>query len=298
MKSSENLRVDAFSMCLADINSVGLDRLHALSMSVGWPHRAEDWQFVREVGQGIAALDEIGRVLGSAMWFEYGGAFATVGMVITSPRLQALGAGQWLMQRVFEEVGERDLRLNATRAARRLYQSLDFQPDRTVYQCQGVARRGGRTRESTVRGDVRPLGVQDLSDVVALDAAGFGVDRRDLVEKLFAQSVGYGLFDGGKLRAFALCRPFGRGHVVGPVVAFNDTEAIAVVHSHLSDHADDFMRLDTPMENGAFAAFLSHNGIILYDTVLTMSKSKSFADFFAGDVVSPITYAIASQALG
>ncbi|TIU57652.1 MAG: GNAT family N-acetyltransferase, partial [Mesorhizobium sp.] len=122
-------------MRIADIEDVELERLHALSLSVGWPHRAEDWQFLRGSGQGFVALDEIGRVLGSAMWFGHGSGFATVGMVITSPRLQTLGAGQWLMKRVFEKVGGRDLRLNATRAARRLYLSLDFQPEKTVYQC-------------------------------------------------------------------------------------------------------------------------------------------------------------------
>ncbi|TGU31125.1 N-acetyltransferase, partial [bacterium M00.F.Ca.ET.152.01.1.1] len=95
------------------------------SLSVGWPHRAEDWQFLRETGQGFVALDEIGRVLGSAMWFAHGAGLATVGMVITSPRLQTLGAAQWLMKRVFDRIPGCDLRLNATRAARRLYLSLD-----------------------------------------------------------------------------------------------------------------------------------------------------------------------------
>ena len=84
MKPSESLKIDAFSMRIGDIKGVELDRLHALSLSVGCPHRAEDWQFLREVGQGFVALDEIGRVLGSAMWFAHGARFATVGMVITS----------------------------------------------------------------------------------------------------------------------------------------------------------------------------------------------------------------------
>ena len=140
LKPSGSLKIDTFSMRIGDIEGVELDRLHAHSLAVGWPHRAEDWQFLRESGEGVVALDEIGRVLGSAMWFAHGDDFATVGMVITSPRLQTLGAGQWLMKRVFDKVAGRDLRLNATRAARRLYLSLDFQPEKTVYQCQGIAR--------------------------------------------------------------------------------------------------------------------------------------------------------------
>ncbi|OBQ74232.1 GNAT family N-acetyltransferase [Mesorhizobium erdmanii] len=297
LKPSESLKVDTFSMRIGDIGGVELDRLHALSLSVGWPHRAEDWQFLRESGQGFVALDEIGRVLGSAMWFAHGADFATVGMVITSPRLQTLGAGQWLMKRVIENVVGCDLRLNATRAARRLYLSLDFQPEKTVYQCQGIALTQMTGGVTNTPGDIRTLGANDIPAAIALDAAGFGVRRAALIEKLFAHSSGYGLFKGDTLNAFALCRPFGRGHVVGPVVAEHDADAIAVVKPHVTDHSGSFLRIDTHMHNGEFAAFLSHSGMPVFDTVLTMSMGKSLTDF-AGGAITPMTYALASQTLG
>ena len=298
LKPSGSLKIDTFSMRIGDIEAVELDRLHALSLSVGWPHRAEDWQFLRGQGQGFVALDDIGRVLGSAMWFAHGADFATLGMVITSPRLQTLGAGQWLMKRVFDKVAGRDLRLNATRAARRLYLSLDFQPEKTVYQCQGIARVQTRDRPANIRGDVRALDASDLPAATALDAAGFGVRRAALLEKLFTNSAGYGLFRGDRLSAFALCRPFGRGHVVGPVVAESDAEAVAVVQPHVADHSGSFLRIDTHMENGEFAAFLSHNGMPVFDAVLTMSMGKRLSDYAVGGAVAPVTYALASQTLG
>jgi len=285
-------------MRIGDIEGVELDRLHALSLSVGWPHRAEDWQFLRESGQGLVALDEIGRVLGSAMWFPHGASFATVGMVITSPRLQTLGAGQWLMKRVFDKVVGRDLRLNATRAARRLYLSLDFQPEKTVYQCQGIARMQTKDRPANIRGYVRALDANDIPAVIALDTAGFGVTRAALIEKLFAHSAGCGLFKDDRLNAFALCRPFGRGHVVGPVVAESDAEAVAVVQPHVMHHSGSFLRIDTHMDNGEFAAFLSHSGVPVFDTVLTMSMGKRLTDFAVGGATGPMTYALASQTLG
>lgn len=284
-------------MRVGDIEGVELDRLHALSLSVGWPHRAEDWQFLRNVGRGVVVLDEIGRVQGSAMWFEHGADFATVGMVITSPRLQTLGAAQWLMKRIFDKVGGRDLRLNATRAARRLYLSLDFLPEKTVYQCQGIARLETTGGPTDLR-DVRALDPSDIPAAIALDAAGFGVRRAALVEKLFVHSAGYGLFKHDKLNAFALCRPFGRGHVVGPVVAESDADAVAVVRPHVADNSGSFLRIDTHMANGDFAAFLSHSGMTVFDTVLTMSMGKRLADFAVNGTVAPVTYALASQTLG
>lgn len=298
LKPSGSLKIDTFSMRIGDIEGIELDRLHGHSLSVGWPHRAEDWQFLRESGRGFVALDEIGRVLGSAMWFAHGTDFATVGMVITSPRLQTLGAGQWLMKRVFEKVAGRDLRLNATRAARRLYLSLDFQPEKTVYQCQGIARAETMGRLAETRGDIRTLGEGDIAAAITLDAAGFGVRRAALIAKLFAHSAGYGLFKGGRLKAFALCRPFGRGHVVGPVVAESDVDAVAVVRPHVVDHSGSFLRIDTHMDNGDFAAFLSHSGMPVFDTVLTMSLGKRLADFAVAGAAMPKTYALASQTLG
>lgn len=295
MKVSDSLRVDAFSMRIGNIQDVELDQLHALSISVGWPHRAEDWQFLRETGHGIVALDEIGRVMGSGMWFPHGDRFATVGMVITSPRLQTNGTGQWLMNHILSEVSGRELSLSATRAARRLYLSLDFKPEKTVFQCQGTARMGDGIEATASDGDVRLLGAGDLAAVCALDAAGFGVDRTPLVTRLERQSIAYGLFRSGVLQAFAFCRPFGRGHVIGPVVASNDSDAIAVIRPHVERHAGRFLRLDTRRESGDFASYLSQSGLQVYDTVLTMSFGKPVV---AQDAHAFETYALATQALG
>jgi hypothetical protein len=201
------------------------------------------------------------------------------------------------MKRVFENVVGRDLRLNATRAARRLYLSLDFEPEKTVYQCQGIARAPTIVGLANTRGDVRSLVADDIPAMVALDAAAFGVRRAALIEKLFAHSAGYGLFKADTLNAFALCRPFGRGHVVGPIVAESDADAVAIVRPHVVDHSGSFVRIDTHMDNGEFAAFLSHSGMPVFDTVLTMSMGKRLADFAVGSA-TPKTYALASQTLG
>jgi Predicted acyltransferase len=97
----------------------------------------KDWDFLRRAGQGIVAVDGIGRVFGSAMWFPHGRKFATIGLVLTSPRTQAQGTGRWLMEQVFERCGHRDLTLNSTDAAYHLYLSLGFRKEAFVYLWQG-----------------------------------------------------------------------------------------------------------------------------------------------------------------
>ncbi|WP_244592225.1 GNAT family N-acetyltransferase [Azospirillum palustre] len=290
-----SLTVDAFDVRVADIADIDLERLQALSISVGWPHRAEDWQFVREVGHGFVALDEIDRVLASAMWFPHGDDFATIGMVMTSPRLQALGVGDWLMKRVLSASAGRTYRLNATRAALALYRSLGFIGHRTVFQCQGEARRSEHAAPAQA---VRRLEAVDLAAVTALDERAFGISRAGLMARLFRQSVGYGLERDGALVAFALCRPFGRGHVVGPAVAGTDEDAIAVVQPHVDDHDGRFLRLDTHLDEGPFPLFVARSGLRIHDTVLSMSLGAPLTDPSTRAPDRPVTYALATQALG
>ncbi|WP_331377071.1 GNAT family N-acetyltransferase [Sinorhizobium chiapasense] len=293
--AAESKLIDSFKMHVAGIEGANLEQLHALSVSVGWPLRSEDLQFLRECGHGYVARDEIGRLTGSAMWFPHGDDFATIGMVITSPRLQTNGTARWLMDHVLSDCRGRNLRLNATRAAHRLYHSLGFQPVRTIYQCQGIVRRLTDLTPPTEQSVVRRLEGEDLAAVVELDTGAFGVSRAVLMGKLFAQSIGYGLFRGGQLYALALCRPFGRGYVIGPVVAESDADAIAVIRQHVAAHENKFLRLDTPVETGTFATFLSQSGLTVFDTVLSMSRrGKGRADVVPG----PSLYGLASHALG
>jgi GNAT superfamily N-acetyltransferase len=295
---SESLQLDSFKLEVGDINTVELDRLHALSISVSWPHRAEDWQFLRDFGKGIVALDEIGRILGSAMWFPYGPDFATVGMVITSPRLQANGTGKWLMSRVLDQMKGRNLGLSATRAARRLYQSLNFQKEATVYQCNGEA---VYPPEVALPPDItlRSIEPADFDQIAALDAAAFGADRTALLAKLMTVSKGVALIRDGAIEAFALCRAFGRGHVVGPVVARSQADAIAVVRPHAAEHAGRFLRLDTREKDGVFPEFLSRCGLPVFDTVTTMSLGRPWpVSPDNAPAHMPRTYGLVSQALG
>ncbi len=296
LKPGERNQIDAFEMQIGDVAGADLEQLHALSISVGWPHRGEDWQFLREVGMGVVATDDIGRIMSSAMWFRQSPALATIGMVITSPRLQTQGTGLWLMEYALQDLEGVDLRLNATRAAQRLYLSLGFMPEKKVYQCQGVVT--DAPVEPDFSGDLRVLGPDDLAAVMALDATAFGVARADVIEKVMAHSRGYGLFRDGVLKAFALCRRFGRGHVVGPVVASDDADAIAVVSPHIREHEGRFLRLDTHFEAGDFALFVVRSGLAVFDTVLTMSHGKRLADFATGEAHAPMTYSLISQTLG
>jgi GNAT superfamily N-acetyltransferase len=297
LKIPDTLHVDAYQMRFADVADVDLEQLHALSIAVGWPHRAEDWQYLRELGHGFVALDEIDRVMGSAMWFPHGEHFATLGMLITSPRLQANGTAKWLMQRVLAECPGMGLRLNATRAARRLYRSLDFVAQQTVFQCQGEARQPVETTDLSAGHEIRPLRSSDLDAVIALDAPGFAVARPLHLARLFESSLSYGLFRGDELSAYSMSRAFGRGHVLGPVAALSVDDAIAVSRPHMEAHAGRFLRVDTHFKTGPFASFIQQCGLPIFDTVTTMTLGEG-VDYGTAGNGNGALFALASQSMG
>ena len=246
-----------------------IPRLHELSVAVAWPHRAEDWAVLIELGEGIIARDEIGRVVGSAMWFPIGTQFASIGMVIVSPRLQEHGAGRWLMDHVLARLDGRGKVLNATSLAYRLYASLGFQPLGSVFQHNGLVK-----RTPAILGDARPIEARDAAAIHALDAAALGAARPRIVDTLLAASTGMKLVRNGRLTGFALCRRFGRGLVIGPVVAETEDDALALVTPTIAAHRGRFLRMDTREPDGRLRQMLTASGLRLQDTVTRMRLGR------------------------
>ena len=280
-----------YEIGIRPMSEADLGQMHQLSIGVGWPHRPEDWRLVMSVGEGFVASDTIGRALGCAMWWPFGESFASVGMVITSPRLQAQGAGRQLMEMIFEQSGDRDLRLSATKAGYRLYRSLGFEPIGRIFQHQGRA--VALPSPVSAMPGVRPVTPADLDALARLDASAYGADRSRVIAALLPHSVGTVVERSGEIVGFSLCRPFGRGHVVGPVVAEDDDMAVALVAPHVEAHQGGFLRVDTAQEQGRFGAFLESCGMTIFDSVTPMIRGNNHPARGAAR-----TFGLVNQALG
>jgi ribosomal protein S18 acetylase RimI-like enzyme len=287
------VRVKSFELAAKDINQVDVKLLHALSTGVGWPHRPKDWDFLRRAGHGIVAVDGIGRVFGSAMWFPHGHEFATIGLVITSPRTQAQGTGRWLMEQVFERCGDRNLSLNSTDAAYHLYLSLGFTKEATVFQWQGEVVAPIPVLP-VLDGDLRRSSADDLEEIAALDERALGLDRHKLLALLAEDASICTLKRRGEIVGYSMNREFGRGHVIGPIIASNDRDAIHLTAVHLKDLAGQFARVDTREQTGLFADFLQQSRLGMNDTVTTMSKGRRFLNRKENE---PWVYGLAGHAL-
>lgn len=291
---NEIFTLDNFKISVRDIGDADASSLIALSVGVGWFHRLEDWAFMREIGRGLVAMDETGRVHGVAMWFPFGDLHATIGMVITAPRLQKNGGGQWLMRRILQQTQGRSLALHATQQSHKLFRSLGFCDEGTVFQFQGTVT-SPSPLELPADIEIRAFQPSDLPDVRRLDELVSGWDRRDLIDALLARSRGLVLVRKGKIEAFALIRPFGRGLVVGPIAAPSEDDAIRLLHPLAVESRDSFVRIDIQDEHGRIADFARHIGLKLSEKVTRMSLGEPWP--FSARVL-PSQWALASQATG
>lgn len=288
-----SVRLKSFELVARDIDEVEVDLLHALSISVRWPHRPKDWDTLRRAGRGIVAVDGIGRVFGSAMWFPQGDDFATIGVVITTPRTQAQGGGRWLMDQVLEQCGDRNLTLNATHAAYPLYVSLGFTSEAIVYMHQGEVPLALPAMPA-MEGELQALPSDRLTAIMALDKRAFGIDRERLLALLAANASIQTLSRGGEIVGYSMCREFGRGYVIGPMVALSDRDAVHLTAVHLANLPGRFVRVDTREKDGMFAAFLDQCGLGIAETVTTMSKGRRFLN---REENGPWVYGLAGHAL-
>ncbi|MFE1597356.1 tryptophan-rich sensory protein [Methylobacterium sp. ID0610] len=115
---------------------------------------------------------------------------------------------------------------------------------RSARRCRARVRSRGRTGPQPLVATARPA-------VVTASSTGHAAKG--------APSEGVLLRD-GRIAAFALCRPFGRGRVIGPLVAASDADAIAVARPHVAARAGRFLRLDTRRKSGPFADVLMRSG--------------------------------------
>ena len=111
-----------------------------------------------------------------------------------------------------------------------------------------------------------------LGEITALDTRAFGTNRERLLALLSEDASISTLRRSGEIVGYSMRREFGRGHVIGPIVAKNDHDAIHLAAVHLKDLTGRFARVDTREKDGIFAEFLQQSGLGIAETVTTMSK--------------------------
>ncbi len=216
---------------------------HALSVHLKWPHREEDWAMVQRTSEGFVA--EQGGVLVGVAFTCHQGAYSSIGLVIVSDQHQGKGIGRRLMNLCLEATAPRTPILNATESGAPLYISMGFVDFARIQQHQGVP------QIPLINSDCHELSLADYPEVIELANAGSGLDRTAVLNDLLptAEHV-VGIEVDGQLQGCALLRRFGRGHLIGPVVAQNQEQARQLITHLLRLIPGAFVRFDIPTACG------------------------------------------------
>ena len=244
-----------------------LDGAVELSRQVGWPHRREDWALVQSLSHGIVALEN-GRVLATILMTPYGDDAATINMVIVDASMRGRGLGRQLMEEALAKAGARTCYLVATKEGLSLYQKLGFVATGEIVQHQGEA------SPADAPAHVSWSEKGDHACLVALDRAAYGHDRSALMRLLRECAKFAVIRDQSSVQTFAAIRAFGRGLVIGPVVARNDTEAKAVIEFLLAHQPGKFVRIDTDTRAN-LAEWLTGRGLAHVGGGITMRRTTT-----------------------
>ncbi|TPK43907.1 GNAT family N-acetyltransferase [Mesorhizobium sp. B2-5-4] len=273
-----------------ELRAFGPDHIEGavvLSRQENWPHRPQDWQMALQLSNGAVALDDQGRVTGTILVTPYGADCAMINMVIVDRTVRGKGLGRRLMDRAFALAGDRPLRLVATADGMPLYEKLGFVPSGTIRQHQGsVAKLGAQ-------GDVEAADAADLREIKALDRDAYGADRGALIDALAERGQFAVIRRDGAIGAYAAIRPFGRGEVIGPVIAGSIDEAKALIGFFAAARAGAFLRVDTDSGTG-IAGWLEEIGLTHVGGGVAMDRPPKTV----AEQARPKVYALANQALG
>lgn len=266
---------------------------HALTTAFGWPHRLEDWTLMARLGAGTVA-EYGGEVVGTALRWAFGDDHATIGLIGVHPGQQGRGLGRRLTGAVLGEGGT--TMLHATEAGLPLYASLGFQQEGTVRQLQGnvtVPPAAALPVLTPAMSGLRPMEAGDAAAIRALDREATGMDRAALIDALLGVSEGVVLGADG----FALLRAFGRGEVIGPVVARDAAVAAGMIRHLLASRAGCFVRIDLPEESGLLPLAEAHGLGGGWPAVRMVRGTPPVAAPSAGKDRARV-FALASQAWG
>jgi ribosomal protein S18 acetylase RimI-like enzyme len=265
-----------------------LAQAHALTQAVRWPHRVEDWRFALAMGEGFAVADGP-RLLGTSMSWAFGPERGCFGMLIVAADQQGRGLGARLMGAALDALGLRAVQLHATPDGVSLYRRLGFADAGAIRQHQGVV--GSIAPAPLPAGmRLRPGDATDLAALATLDEAATAMQRGRVLSALLGAAETVVLERDGAALGFAMLRPFGRGEVIGPVVAPDAATAWALIAHLLARRPGAFVRID--ITDFTLSPLLGQAGLACVDEAPRMVR---------GAVPPPgavRSFALVSQALG
>ncbi|MEJ2459221.1 MAG: GNAT family N-acetyltransferase [Novosphingobium sp.] len=215
----------------------------------------------------VYGVETEGQLVGTALWWPYGDTFASAGMIIVSETAQRQGIGGRLMDAMLRDAAGRRMILNSTVEGRALYTRLGFQPYGMVTQHQAVL---GKPPAIDTGVPVRAATPEDFGAIRVIDKAASGMERNRLIDALAAIADTVVVEREGRVTGYGMVRRWGRGYVIGPVIARDATDAKAIVAVLASAYEGHFVRIDVTQACG-LGPWLEEIGLPQVGQVVSMS---------------------------
>ncbi|TMQ35695.1 MAG: GNAT family N-acetyltransferase [Planctomycetota bacterium] len=241
-----------------------------LKEQAGWNQTEADWLrfldlepdgcFVAEWnGEPVATTTTC--ILGDVAW---------VAMVLVDARLRRHGIGTALMQqalRFLDERNVRSIRLDATPAGRPVYEKLGFVPDYQLARFDGILPERGLSVEA------KPLEVQALEAMIALDGEVTGANRHKLLNFLFKATPELFLAVGGgnEFLGYVAMRAGSRAWQIGPCIA-KPVAAAKLLTAACRRCCGQPGFIDIPMANQAATSLAESLGLTVQRQLLRMHR--------------------------
>ena len=244
---------------------------YRLSQQVSWPHRLEDWGQALALGHGLIAESEQG-VVGCALIWPWGQLRSTLGLVIVDPDCQGQGIGKKLMEGLLEKVPDGNVRLHATEMGKGLYEKYGFRVQRSIFQHQTAQLPAIAARPLAPDEMIRPLREDELPALVDSDYQSHGMSRPALWQDLFTHAEALWVLEKrGTVYGYMAVRKFGRGNVIGPMLAKDEHSAQTLFCYGAAQLTGQFVRVDTYGET-PFSDWLVKQGLPCIDAPLMMVR--------------------------
>ncbi len=266
---SDQMIAKPASGAVMPMNVAHLDQALSLSQAVQWPYRVEDWAFALGLGRGFV-VERGQQVVGTALWWPYGEDYASMGMIIVADDAQRQGIGARLMAAMLADAADRTIILNSTLEGAALYTRLGFKPYGAVYQHQAILQQAPTSERSL---QTRAFTPQDQDELEALDRTASGMDRRALLNALYPMADIIVAQADGRITGYACVRRWGRGVVIGPVIARDAEDAKALIATLAARHVGGFVRIDVTLASG-LNPWLESIGLPQVHDVVSMSLGQ------------------------
>ncbi|MDQ8031381.1 hypothetical protein CEG14_16495 [Bordetella genomosp. 1] len=268
-----------------ELSAADTDALVALSRAVDWRFSAADFASQLAAGRLFGVRGQSGEpaLIAAGGAFDFG-SYAAIGAIMILPDWQRRGIGRALMEMLHQTLPEgRPVSLIATEAGEPLYAALGYQATGRIEKMSapldGLDWYAGAPAAPADR--ILPARPDDNATLEALDAAATGARRAALVlaRRAQAHSAFLALDSGGAPSGYALGVPQGPLTVIGPVIARNDEDALALIESVARSAARQpgctALRIDLAPAQTTLADALRARGFATDETPVIMTRGAA-----------------------